>query len=188
MNLDNIDHEKVYSEEEVYHCTRVMAAEINQLFGDKFTEESPALVLSVLTGGIYFTGKVMTMFNFPMELSYIGFSRYGMAEKGINNIDDIPVHPVPTIEIEGRYVILVDDIYDEGITINRLKNFCYDAGAKHVLVVVMVHKIKEKRTLLPGPDFSAVRTLDKFLFGCGLDVAGMYRNAPGIYSKGHEDE
>jgi hypoxanthine phosphoribosyltransferase len=186
QGLDSFYHRsEIISGEELYQQIRRVAAEINQIGYGRFSDKNIPLFLTVLTGGIYFTGKIMDQFNFPCEFGYIGFSRYG--PKRVGEEDVVAVNPDTEFNIEDRVVILLDDIWDEGATISHLKQHLLDKGAKQVLSVCMLKKVTRRPIKHAGPDFYAMQCPDAFIYGSGLDVAGMSRNLPGIYVEKHHE-
>jgi len=86
--------------------------------------------------------------------------------------------PPPTVA--GRMVLLVDDIFDEGVTLTAAKAACLEAGAAEVVLAVLARK-RHNRAHGTAPDSVALEVPDGFIVGCGLDDAGRWRNLPGIY-------
>lgn len=164
---------------EVNVALDTMAAEItNKLAG------SNPLVYTVMNGGLIIAGRLLARLNFPLETAYVHASRYGHQLAG-NSLLDWRVRP--TQEIKGRTVLIVDDILDEGHTLQAICQHFLAEGAKEVLTAVLVHK-KHDRKAKPNlrADFTGLDIEDRFLFGCGMDYKGYWRNAPGIYAlKGH---
>ncbi|HEY3308174.1 MAG TPA: hypoxanthine-guanine phosphoribosyltransferase [Desulfuromonadaceae bacterium] len=145
---------------------------------DRLGKSNP-VVLPVMNGALIFSGQLLTKLMFPLELEYIHAARYGHATTG-SYLDWIAQ---PTIDLEGRTVLLLDDILDEGITLAAIRDYCLEKGAKEVLMAVLVEKL-HLRKVTPGmrADFSGLDVGDRFLFGYGLDYKGYWRNAPGIYA------
>lgn len=89
------------------------------------------------------------------------------------------VKPPPAVE--GRVVVLIDDIFDEGVTLEAIVAACLKAGAAQVYTAVLVEKEKPRQVDLKI-DFSGLSIEDRYLFGCGMDYKGYLRNAAGIYA------
>lgn len=140
---------------------------------------SRPVMLCVMNGALIFAGQLLTRLVFPLEVEYIHATRYGAATAG-GPLDWIVR---PARDLEGRTVVLLDDILDEGVTLAAIAEYCTDAGAAEVLMAVLVDK-KHNRKVAPGykADFTGIETADRFLFGYGLDYKGFWRNAPGIYA------
>lgn len=177
MNLEKInqtmrDADCLYTDEQVHEALDKMALAIT----DKLEATNP-LVLSVMTGGIIPTGHILTRLNFPLQIDYIHATRYRGDVRGgkLNWI------VYPSFPIKGRTVLIIDDIYDEGITLSEIVEYCAGEGATQVYTAVLVVKIHDRKEQLK-PDFVGVETDDRYLFGYGMDYYGYLRNAPGIYA------
>jgi len=146
-------------------------------------KDSNPLVFVVMNGGLVLAGRILPKLLFPLEVSYLHASRYGHALNG--NLLDWRVRP--TQDLRGRTVLVLDDILDEGFTLKAILEYLKNEGAEEVLSAVLVHK-DHQRKAYPGmrADFTGLDVADRFLFGCGMDYKGYWRNAPGIYAlKGH---
>ena len=73
----------------------------------------------------------------------------------------------------------VDDVLDEGKTLNHLKDWAFSEGAREVRTVVLSRKIVENQEHMA--DYVGLESPNKFLFGCGMDLYGYGRNLPSIY-------
>jgi len=83
--------------------------------------------------------------------------------------------------VRGRCVLVLDDILDAGETLAAIRKHLEEAGAESAYLAVLT----EKNTGLPKPvkaDFVGLTMPNKYLFGCGLDVSGAWRNLPEIYA------
>ena len=151
-----------------------MAAEITARLAD-----ANPLVYAVMNGGLILAGRILPRLPFPLELAYLHASRYGHAIQG--TLLDWRVRP--TQDLRGRTVLVLDDILDEGHTLKAIIEHLKDEGAAEVLSAVLVHKLHDRKAT-PGmrADFSGLDIADRFLFGCGMDYKGYWRNAPGIYA------
>lgn len=151
-----------------------MAAEITARLAD-----SNPLVYTVMNGGLILAGRILPRLPFPLEVAYLHATRYGHALQG--TLLDWRVRP--TQDLRGRSVLVLDDILDEGQTLNAIIEHLKAEGAREVLSAVLVHKLHERKAY-PGmrADFSGLDIADRFLFGCGMDYKGYWRNAPGIYA------
>ena len=128
-------------------------------------------------------GELLPRLAFPLEVAYLHATRYGHALQG--NLLDWRVRP--TQDLRGRTVLVLDDILDEGHTLAAIVDHLKAEGAASVHTAVLVHK-EHDRKATPGmrADVTGLDIPDRFLFGCGMDYKGYWRNAPGIYAlKGH---
>ena len=135
------------------------------------------LLTCVLHGGLMFTGMLMQRLHFPAELSYVHVGRYRDDTRG----GELVWHAGPTVDCSNRHVVLVDDILDEGVTLAALVKWFSDHGAAAVSTAVLV----DKRISAAKPihaDYVALSLEDRYLFGCGMDFKGYWRNLPAIYA------
>lgn len=179
MNLD--EARRVFAEADMLAGEAEVTAAIERLAAGMTARLALTrpLMLCVMNGGLIFAGQLLTKLVFPLEVEYIHASRYGSATTG-SSLDWIVR---PARNLEGRTVVLVDDILDEGVTLASIAGYCTEAGAAEVLTAVLVDK-RHKRKVKPDykADFTGIETADRFLFGYGLDYKGFWRNAPGIYA------
>jgi len=140
---------------------------------------SNPVMLCIMNGGLIFTGKLLTRLCFPLEVDYVHATRYGHETNGTH----LQWTVKPQLDLNGRTVLLLDDILDEGVTLAAIADYCRQQGAARVLMAVLVEKL-HLRKVTPGmhADFSGLEIGDRFLFGYGLDYKGYWRNAPGIYA------
>ncbi len=162
----------LYSEREVEQAIDRMAEQITQLLGDR----NPVL-LCAMNGGIVTTGKLLTRLNFPLTVDSINASRYRNATSG----GEIKWLSKPLTPLNGRTVLIVDDILDEGLTLDALIRYCLEQGATSVFSAVLVDK-KLDRQKPVSADFVGLEVEDRYLFGYGMDYKGYLRNAAGIFA------
>ncbi|MDR1662781.1 MAG: hypoxanthine-guanine phosphoribosyltransferase [Azoarcus sp.] len=141
--------------------------------------ESDPLIFAVMNGGLVLTGHLLPRLNFPLELSYLHATRYGDAIQG----EDIEWRARPDADVQGRTVLIVDDVLDVGNTLIAIVARLLGLGAREVLTAVLVNKLHERKAR-PGlrADFIGLELPDRFLFGSGMDYRGYWRNAVGIYA------
>lgn len=159
---------------EVERAIDRMAGEITERLHDL-----RPLVLCVMNGGLIVAGQILPKLGFPLEIDYVHATRYGDKARG----SGLEWRVTPQRELAGRTVLLLDDILDEGVTLDALARHCREQGAAEVFLAVLVEKL-HLRKVRPGmrADFSGLDMGDRFLFGYGLDYKGYWRNAPGIYA------
>lgn len=148
-------------------------------------ESANPLVLCLLNGGLPFTAELIKRFSFPLELSYLHATRYGPRTSG----SQLNWLARPPVQVAGRHVLLVDDIFDAGETLMQVAQWLRGQGAREVTTVVLVDK-DVARAEGRRVDYAALRCPDRFLFGCGMDFRGYWRNLPAIYAlpKTFEDD
>ncbi len=151
--------------------TRV-AAEVAATLKDQFP-----LVLSVMGGAVVFTGRVLPLLNFPLEFDYIHASRYGAATSG--GTVDWKVEPKGNVA--DRVVLVLDDILDIGDTMLAIRERVLGLGARAFYSAVLTDKNKTAAKPIRA-DFVGLSVPDRFVFGCGMDAHGVWRNLPAIYA------
>lgn len=139
----------------------------NDLFG-----QQDILVAPVLKGGLVFAGHLIPHLDFPFTLDHFHTSRYQNEEVG----GELLFLHTPMIDLESKTVILIDDIYDAGITLDKIEEYCIKQGAKKVIKVVLLNKEKTSNQ----PKYVGFNIEDHYVYGFGLDRAGYDRNLPFI--------
>jgi hypoxanthine phosphoribosyltransferase len=138
------------------------------------------LVLCVMTGGVVAAGLLLPRLDFQLRLSYVHASRYRGATRG----GELEWHYRPSAAIRGEQVLILDDILDEGLTLDAIIRACNEDGAAGVHSAVLVEK--ERSHVCPA-DIVGLVVPDRYLYGFGLDYHGYFRNAPGIYAVSDQD-
>ena len=166
------DAECIHNEREVELAISNLAHQLNVDYKD----EQP-VVLSVMNGAIYLAGHLLPKLTFPLIHDYVHATRYRQDLQGKDII--WLVAPKPTIK--GRSVLIIDDILDEGITLKAIIDKCYEMGAKDVKTVVLAEKTLSK-TKAAAAQYVGLTVPDRYVFGCGMDVYGWWRNLSQIYA------
>lgn len=142
----------------------------------EFQDTYPVL-LCIMTGGLVMTAQLLQRLDFPMQLDYVQVGRYGDAISG----GELRWRVEPSLPLAGRTVLVVDDILDHGHTLRAVVDRVVDLGAARVVGVVLVDKqIAEARPI--EADHAALAAPDRYLFGCGMDFRGHWRNLPAVYA------
>ena len=164
--------EILFSAEEVSTAVSRVAQEITEKLGD-----TTPLLLCVMTGGVPFAADLMSQLDFPLEFDYLHVTRYGQETSG----GALSWRSAPWTSVKDRTVIVLDDILDEGVTLAAIVDRVTELGAKACYTAVATDKQNGKQKPLKA-DFVALSVPDRFLFGYGMDVRGMWRNLPAIYA------
>ncbi len=161
------------------HDRAVVAAAIDRL-AVRLTialQDRNPVVVTVMNGGLMLAGLLQYRLAFAAEFGYVSVGRYGthtaggaLTWKGF----DVP-------DLDGRTVVFVDDILDQGETLKELVRWAEARGASDVRTAVLVERTDEQRSSVVHADFSAFKQGPGFLVGCGMDLAGYGRNLPDIY-------
>lgn len=166
-----LDSTIIYSRHEVNIAIDQLAEKLNL----NYLNDLP-VVLCVMSGGIYFTGQLLPKLKFPLEFDYVHATRYhGITGKALTWLAK------PKDMIRNRNVLILDDILDEGITLKAISDECISLGAKKISIAVLVDKKINKEKPIKA-DYVGLSVLDRYVFGCGMDINGWWRNLPDIYS------
>ena len=164
--------ELIYSAQEVETAIAKMAAQINTLLA-----QTNPHVLCVMNGGIIISGQLITHLSMPLTIEAINASRYQNKTSG----GTIEWLLKPVMSLKERTVLIIDDILDEGFTLEEIKKYCVEQGASAVYSAVLLNK-NLGYTKPVSADFIGLEVENRYIFGYGMDYKGYLRNAPGIYA------
>jgi len=166
-----LEHSDVIaSADEVQAAVARVAAEIDQRLSRAYP-----LVLAVMGGAVVFAGQLLPRLRFPLDFDYVHASRYGAQTRGAA----IEWKVRPPALVRGRDVLVLDDILDHGDTMRAIRDGLMELGAKSFRCAVLVNK-KLGRDKPIHADFVGLDIPDRFVFGCGMDAKGYWRNLPEI--------
>jgi hypoxanthine phosphoribosyltransferase len=160
----------VASAEEVQAAIRSVASQIERKLADTYP-----VVLAVMGGAVVFAGQILPLLRFPLDFEYVHASRYGDATQGAS----VAWRVSPPETVRGRTVLVLDDILDHGQTMQAIRDKLLELGAKAFYCAVLVEKMLDVQKPLAA-DFVGLRIPDRFVFGCGMDAKGFWRNLPEI--------
>jgi len=169
--------EQIFSPEAITQTVKRIAAEITEVLADDYP-----LVLSVMGGAIVFTGHLLPLLEFPLTFDYLHVSRYHNTVRG----GAINWKMSPQEDVHGRVVLVLDDVLDEGVTLAAIRDWMISHGAAAFYSAVLA----EKEISRPKPihaDFTGVMLPDRYVFGFGMDIHGVWRNLPAIYALKAQD-
>ncbi len=162
----------LHGEAEIESAIATMAEQINSELKD-----SNPIILCVMNGGIVVMGKLFPLLTIPCTFDSINASRYGSEISG----GEVKWIYKPETDLNNRTVLIVDDILDQGFTLEAIINYCKQQGASSVYSAVLVNKILDYSKPVTA-DFVALEVENRYLFGYGMDYKGYLRNAAGIYA------
>ncbi len=169
MKIKNIS---VYlTEEQVEKRIRELGAEISAVYG-----EEPVCLICILKGSAFFTCELAKRITSPVELEFMSVSSYGAgtSSSGVVRI----VNDLGT-SIEGKNVIVIEDIIDSGRTLNYLLENLKTRNPKSLRLCTLLDK-PDRRVVRVDVDYVGFEIPDKFVVGYGLDYDQRYRNLPYI--------
>lgn len=146
-------------------------------------ENEELVVICVLKGAFIFCSDLVKRINRPLTLEFISLSSYG---DSTNSSGNVRLEMDITANIEGKNVLVIEDIVDTGLTIKTLMEMLSVRKPKTVKLASLLFKpVKLKHKV--NIDYLGFEIEDKFVIGYGLDYAGRYRELPyiGILNAGN---
>lgn len=166
------DAEQLFDPERIEAAVDRMAARISA----DLAERDPILIC-VMNGGLVPAGMLLTRLSFPLRVDYLHASRY----RGRTFGTDLDWKKHHELALRGETLLIVDDILDEGYTLEAVLDYCRRQGAAEVRSAVLVKKRHDRGAGLEA-DYVGLDVPDRYVFGYGMDYKGYWRNAPGIYA------
>jgi hypoxanthine phosphoribosyltransferase len=168
------DIEKVYyTEEMIQNRVRELGAQLSADYDGK-----KPLLIGVLKGSFLFLADLARAMDIPCEFDFIAASSYG---GGTESSGVVKMKKDVDAPVDGRHVIIVEDILDTGLTLECLRR--YFNGLKPASLKICAFLDKPARRKVPiEADYVGFRCVDAFYVGYGLDYDGFYRNLPYIGS------
>jgi hypoxanthine phosphoribosyltransferase len=152
---------------EVEKAVARLAEAVNAYYGDR-----EIILLIVMTGAVMPAAWLASKLKMPIQMDFVHATRYaGQTEGG-----EIEFRVPPRLNLEGHDVLIVDDIYDIGLTLQMIEGYCESRGANSVNSAVLVRKIHDRETTGNLPEFIGMEVEDKYIFGCGMDVYEHWRH------------
>ncbi|MEQ1592609.1 MAG: hypoxanthine-guanine phosphoribosyltransferase [Thiobacillaceae bacterium] len=168
-----LDSAKLIASAEVVQTTLDrLAKEITHALDETFP-----LVLAVMGGAVVFAGQLLPRLAFPLEFDYLHVTRY----RGKTSGGAVEWRVLPGQNVVGRTVLVLDDILDEGETLAAVRDKLLELGATRVFSAVLTDKMNGLAKPIKA-DYVGISVPDRYVFGCGMDVYGLWRNLPAIYA------
>lgn len=136
------------------------------------------VVLAVMHGGVFSAVEMCKRFEFPHEFDYVHVTRYS----GGTRPGELKWRMRPSAKLKGRTVLVVDDILDRGHTLRALKAELTRVGVAKQYTAALVVKQVANAGRRPHVDFSGLTVDDVYVFGCGMDYLGYWRELRGLYA------
>jgi hypoxanthine phosphoribosyltransferase len=158
------------SEAEIQARVAELGADIARDYG-----RGTPIVVGVLQGAFLFMADLVRATSIDLTTDFIGVASYASAQSSghVRILSDL------SISIEGRDVVIVEDIVDTGLTLTYLKRMLEARHPKSLRVCVLVDKI-ERRKVDVGIDYVGFTIPNVFVVGYGFDFDGLYRNLPHV--------
>lgn len=136
------------------------------------------LVLCVMNGGLYATAEITRRLTLPFDLDYLHATRYRGATQGGGLI----WKRQPDASLEGRDVLVIDDILDEGHTLVAIRKALSEFNPRSLKVAVLCEKLHDRRAPEAHAEYIGLALPDRYVFGCGMDVKEHWRQLPAIHA------
>jgi len=162
----------LYTAGEIAKKVQELGEEISQVY-----QGTELYVVGILKGGVIFMSDLVRQINLPVKIDFARISSYGNADRpqcDVKIVEDIRE------TIQGKHVIIVDDIMDTGHSLYAFKKHLEAKGPTSVKICTMIDKTARREATLT-PDYYGFRINDGFIVGYGLDFAEDYRSLPDIY-------
>ncbi|MEA2010881.1 MAG: hypoxanthine phosphoribosyltransferase [Actinomycetota bacterium] len=148
-------------------------AELGKEITEQLTEPDP-VVIGVLKGSIPFLNDLSHHLPLTIEVDFLSLTRFGR-EGRVSIAMDL------SVPVEGRSVLIVEDIVDTGLTLVTMRKMLLARGAKSVTTVALLDKAQRRIVDVPV-EHRGFEVGDEFLLGYGMDWQGRYRNVPSIWA------
>ena len=136
------------------------------------------LVLTVMIGGLVPAAEILKRVDFAFELDYLHATRYRGATTG----GGLLWKRQPDTSLEGRHVLVIDDILDEGHTLVAVRKALLEFSPASLKVAVLADKQHDRRAPEAHAEFIGLTLPDRYVFGCGMDYKEYWRQLPAIYA------
>lgn len=169
MNLEEVDI--LFNEEDIEKKVKELAGQIEI---DYNGEE--LLVIGILKGAFIFMADLVRQIDLPLQLDFMDVCSYGTSTVSSG---EVRILKDLDYSIEGKNILIVEDIIDTGLTLNYISEILRKRKPKSLKICCLMDKPSRRRSSIK-PDYVGYVIEDQFVVGCGLDYAERYRNYPAI--------
>lgn len=172
-NIKNDIKEVLYSEEMIIGRVKEIGAQISKDY-----EGEDLLIVGILKGSVVFTSDLIKYITIPCGIDFMAVSSYGKSSKSsgivriLKDLDD---------NVEGKHILIVEDIVDTGTTLNYLMEYLKARKAASMQIVALLNKESGRKVDISAK-YVGFEVPDEFIVGYGIDYAENYRNLPFIGS------
>lgn len=157
------------SQEEISTRVKEMGKEITEEYRGK-----ELLLVGILKGSVVFMADLMRTIDLPLNIDFMAVSSYG---NGVNTTGSVKILKDLDRSLEGKNILIVEDILDSGMTLAYLKNLLAARGPASIKIATLLDKPERRKTNV-SVDYCGFSIPDEFVVGYGLDYAEQYRNLP----------
>jgi hypoxanthine phosphoribosyltransferase len=181
MEMADSSHDTAMPDAEVVLTAEEVKAGIQRLVEQvqPVVAKGNCVLLGVLTGGMFPLVRIAELLDGDFLVDYCHATRYDGETQG----SSLHWQRKPGLPLQGRDVVIVDDILDAGITLAAVAEYCLANGAATVRTAVLVIKDRDRPQETPAPDFDAgLHVPDRYVFGCGMDLGNRWRHLTAVYA------
>lgn len=165
------DSNILFHQEDIQVAIESLASQLNQ-----YCAGQEWIAICVLNGGVIFSGQIIPLLSFNLRQDFLRVSRYGNDIRG----GELAWYAKPENSLKGKNLLLLDDIFDEGVTLKAISEYCNNEGASQVISAVLLEKLHDRKVSDFKPEFIGLGCPDEYVYGFGMDYQGLYRNLPYI--------
>ena len=160
----------LFTKQQVHNRVKILAKKINSDY--KKEKADSLVVISVLKGAFMFTADLIREIELPVQLEFVKISSYGSQKYSSGKID-APILLLPNLN--GKDVLIVEDVVDTGLTIEYLQRYFSSKNPKSIKLCSLLLKPKSLKQKIQV-DYCGFEIGDEFVVGYGMDAAQHYRN------------
>lgn len=169
MNLNEVD--VLYSKQQISDRVKELGQQISRNY-----QGQDLLVIGVLKGAFIFMADLVREIDLPLELDFISVSSYGASTVSSG---EVRITKDLDYSVEGKSVLLVEDIVDSGLTLNYIREIFKKRSPESINICCLLDKPSRRQSPV-APEYVGFTIEDYFVVGYGLDYAGKYRNYPAV--------
>ncbi len=180
MSVLHEECSRVLAEADVIHDAAAVSAAYDRI-AEQLTRRirnSNPVIMPVMMGGLFAASEILRRLEFPFQMDYLQASRY----RGDIHGGELVWKVMPSIDLAGRVVVVIDDILDEGHTLAAVQRALHAQEPAELITVALVRKLHDRGNPNVEVDFIGLEAEDRYLFGCGMDYKGYLRQFPAIYA------
>lgn len=167
--METFIKEVLLDEDTLLKRIKELGSEITEDYKDK-----DLVVVGILKGAVIFMSELAKNIKLPITIDFMAVSSYG---KSTISTGEVRIIKDLDFSVEGKDILIVEDIIDTGLTLNYLTDILKKRGANNVRICTLLDK-PERRTVGVHVDYLGFEIPDEFVVGYGLDYAEQYRNLP----------
>ena len=173
----------ILSEDEIVRVCSRLAKEIDSKLDE--TKNGVPVLVGIMNGALPFLYELVKHIKHPIEIDTIKASSYS----GTETTGKVNITKEPDINLEGRDIILVEDIIDTGITMHYLREYVKEKyKPKNLYICILVKRETEKAQYDELADFTGLSTDEqRYIVGFGFDYYGLWRNEPYVFVPSKKD-